>query len=223
MKKILLFAVPFLITTVVLVGYFKLTNKFSEINIPDIPTISFSDLVKLSRFSLEKAPSQSLVGTITSMSGDVDYEKRLATESARLTSPVEIQQGETLETLEGAMLTLDFEDKVKVTMSEKSYLNVIQTLPANIVFYQNKGSINYKKISNVPVSVRLYHLLVNLDGDIDLFVDLENRNGTVITLEVNSGTAEVAYNDIDLTSHVLSVGSGRTLIFNESNRKAVVE
>lgn len=223
MKKILLFLISFVLGTIAIVVYFKLADKFSAIDVPSIPSISFSDLVKLSRFSLEKAPSQSLVGTITSMSGDVDYEKRLATESARLNSVVEIQQGEVLETLESAGISLDFENKIKVTMSENSYLSVIQTLPANIVFYQNKGNINYKKLSDIPVSVRLYHLLVDLDGDVDLSVDLENKNGVIITMRVNSGSAKIAYNDTDLISHVFDIGSGETLTFNESSRKAVVE
>ena len=97
-KRILLFLIPFLITAAAVVGYFKVTQKISSINIPNLPSISFSDLVKLSRFSLEKAPSQSLVGTMTLMSGEVEYTNRLATESAKLNSAIDIQQGENLST-----------------------------------------------------------------------------------------------------------------------------
>lgn len=220
MKKVLLFLIPFLITVFVVVGYFKLTQKISSISVPSIPSISFSDLVKFSRFSLEKAPSQSLVGTIISMSGEVEYEKRLATESARINSPIPVQQGESLTTGIDGKVILTFEKAVEIDMSEDTTVGVIQTLPADMVFTQTVGSADYKKLGTIPVSIRSRHLLIKNDGDITVSVDILKP---IITVSVNSGTATFAYNNINNISRVVTVESGKTLTFNDDTRRVVVE
>ena len=127
--------------TIGVVGYFKLTQKLSTISIPTLPSVSFSDLVKISRFSLEKAPSESLVGTISGINGDVEYESRTATESAKINSPVEVQQGESLSTGDNGKVILNFKDAADITIDSSSGVDIIQTLPAFILllilYYQN--------------------------------------------------------------------------------------
>jgi hypothetical protein len=220
MKKIILFLFPFLITAALVVGYFKLIQKISTITIPNIPSVSFSDLVKLSRFSLSKAPSQSLVGTITSMSGDVEYESRVATEAAKIYSPVPVQQGESLTTGANGKLILSFEKAVEIDISSDTSIGVVQTLSADMVFSQNTGRAEYIKLTDIPVTIRSYHLLIENNGDVTVSVD---KIKPIVTVSVNSGSATFAYNNINNISRVLIVISGKKLIFNDGTRRVVVK
>jgi hypothetical protein len=220
MKKIILFLIPFLITLIVVVGYFKLNQKISTIKIPDLPSISFSDLVKFSRFSLEKAPSQSLVGLITSMSGEVEHERRLATESAKINSPVPIQQGEKLETGADGNLVLTFEKAAEITISPDSSVGIIQTLPADLVFSQSLGTVRYKKLADIPVSIRSKHLLIENNGDITVSVD---KIKPIVTVKINSGSATFAYNNIYNISRVWEFDAGTTVTFNDGTRRVAIE
>jgi len=220
MKKIILFLVPFLITIIAVVGYFKLTQRISAISIPNLPKVSFSDLVKFSRFSLEKAPSQSLVGTITSMSGEVEYESRIATEAAKINSPVQVQQGESLKTGLDGKLVLSFDKVAEIDISSDTLVGIVQTLPADMVFSQNSGTAEYKKLADTPVTIRSLHLLIENNGDVTVSID---KIKPIITVTVNSGTATFAYNNIDNISRVLTLESGKKLTFNDDTRRVVVK
>ena len=225
-KKILLFLIPFLITTFLVVGYFKLTQKISTINIPSLPNISFSDLVKVSRFSLSKAPSESLVGDITNMQGIVKFQDRVATESAILTSPiVDVQQGESFETGSNGSFGLAFPSlsdnpKAEITVSPNTNLNIVQTLPADLVFSQTTGVAEYRKLADIPVTIRSLHLLIEDDGDITITLD---DSAPFVTVVVNSGSATVAYNNISNISRVLTVNAGQKLTFNDHTRRVVIK
>jgi hypothetical protein len=220
MKKIILFLIPFLITIAVVVFYFKLTQKINNLRLPVFPSVSLSDLIKLSRFSLDKAPSQSLVGTIISMSGDVEYEARMATEAAKINSPIDVQQGESLLTGVNGKLILNFDKAVEIDISSDTSIGIIQTLPANVVFFQSMGSTEYKKLANIPVSIRSKHLLIENNGDITVTID---KVKPIITVVVNSGSATFAYNNLNNISKVWTVESGKTLIFNDGTRRVVIK
>jgi hypothetical protein len=219
-KKILLFIIPFLIMSAAVVGYFKLTQKISTISIPSLPSVSFSDIAKLSRFSLEKAPSESLTGSISSMSGDIEYESRTATEAAKINSPVTVQQGESLSTGVDGKLILTFNGAAEVDFSPNTSVGIIQTLPADVVFSQTSGVAEYKKLVNIPVTIRTLHLLTENDGDITVTLD---DAAPFVTVSVNSGSATFAYNNINDVSRVLTVPSGKRLIFNDYTRRVVLE
>jgi hypothetical protein len=220
MKRVFLFIIPFLIMTIAVIGYFKLTQKISTISIPTLPSISFSDIVKLSRFSLEKAPSESLVGSMSGMIGDVEYEGRTATEAAKINSPVEVQQGESLSTGTDGKLVLTFEKTAEVDISPNTFIAIIQTLPADVVISQSAGIVEYKKLADIPVTIRSYHLLVENGGDITISID---KIKPIVTISVNSGSATFAYNNIHDVSQVLNLVSGKKLIFNDSTRKVVTK
>lgn len=219
-KNIILFLVPFLISTLVVIIYFKLTNKISTITLPQVPSISFSDLIKFSRFSLDKAPSNSLVGVITSMSGEVLYESRMATESAIITKSQEIQQGEGVTTGDGGKLTINLKDAVEINLEGNSGVNIIQTLPANLVFKQTLGSVYYKKLGIYTVSIRVGHLLIENKGEIKISF---TKNSPITTVTVINGSATIAYNNLNNTSKVVNLEEGQNLQFNEGNRKVVLE
>lgn len=219
-KLVSLFLIPLVIATVLVIGYFKLTNKISTVSLPQVPSISFSDLIKFSRFSLDKAPSQSLVGTINSMSGEVLYEPRLASESARITSPQEVQQGESLSTGIDGKIILNFKDAIEINLENNSGVNVIQTLPADLVFKQTLGSVIYKKLGTYPISIRVGHLLIEDGGEVKISF---TKDSPITTVTIVNGSAIVAYNNLNNDSRMVNLTTGQILEFNEGNRRVVLK
>lgn len=186
-----------------------------KVNIPKV-----TGVLNLSNFSLVNAPKESLRGTITSMTGEVKWESRIATEAAKITVPITVQQGESLSTGEAGTLSLLFDKNLQIDFSPKTEIGIIQTLPADLVFFQKSGTADYKKLSTTPVSIRALHLLIENGGQVMISVDGEVG---VVTLNVVSGTSTVAYNDINNISRVLEVDAGKKLIFNDDTRRAVVK
>ena len=220
MKRIILFLVSLMIAAVAVVVYFKITQKISTISVPVIPSVSFSDLVKFSRFSLEKAPTQSLVGKILVLEGEVKHEGRLSKDSEKIDTLKDIQQGEGLETGEDGRVILSFDKISEVTIFSDTSLSIIQTLPADLVFSQNKGSAQFKKIADTPVSIRSLHLLIENKGDVKVSVD---KLKPIVKVEILSGSATVAYNNINNDTRVLDLEKGETLTFNDDTRRVVQE
>jgi len=173
-----------------------------------------------SNFSLENAPSESLRGQITAMTGGVDWQGRVATVSARIMSPISIQQGEDLITEENATLSLSFPNACTVNFSPKTEIDVIQTIPASLVFTQITGVGEYIKTGDDPVSVRTLNLLTEVDGDSIISI---NPKKPIITLSVKSGSIVAAYNDLKYNSHEVTVIAGHTYTFNSSTRKGAAK
>ncbi len=220
LKYLLLFLIPALLVAVGIVVYFKVNQKISALKIPNLPSITLNDVIKFSRFSLEKAPSLTLVGSITSMTGEVNYEQRLATESARIDKPVNVQQGEILETGADGSLILNFKDTAEVAMNALTKVNIAQTLPADVVFVQTKGIAGYKKLSAVPVSVRALHLLIENGGEIKVSI---NDKRPIITVVAINGAAQIAYNNLNNDTRLIGLNEGQTLTFNDGTRRAVIK
>ncbi len=219
LKYLLLFFIPFVLVTISIVAYFRLSGKFSNFIVPPLPSISLNDVIKFSRFSLEKAPSETLVGSITQMSGEIKYEPRLATESARIEKPVNIQQGDILETGTDGSLTLNFKNVTEVLMDAETMVNVVQTLPANLVFWQTKGAAEYKKLSTSPVSVRALHLLIEPSSEIKVSFDTEKP---VITVTSITGKTTIAFNNLNIDTRVINLEEGSILTFNDATRRTSI-
>lgn len=219
-KFVLLFIIPLIVAALSVVIYFKLTNKISKISFPTVPSISFSDIIKFSRFSLAKAPSQALLGNITMMDGEVKYEDRSATESARIYSPVNVQQGESVYTGGDGRVILYFKDAAEINLEGGSGLNVIQTLPANLVFKQTLGSVTYKKLGTYPVSIRVGHLLIENGGEIKISF---TKDSPITAVTIINGSATIAYNNLNNDSRVVNLTTGATLEFNEGTRRVVLK
>jgi hypothetical protein len=221
MMKIFKFILLFIFVTVgsffVTVAYFKVHVKVSTLNTTKFPSISFSDILRYSNFSLEKAPSQSLVGKIISLNGEVFYESRTSSESAKITNPINVQQGESLATGTGGNVILNYADAVDITISPMSSVNIIQTIPNDLVFQQTLGSIKYNKLSQIPVSIRVGHLLVENDG---IIIISFTKDSPITTVEVIDGSANTAFNNLNNDSQLLNLKKGQILRFNESNRRA---
>lgn len=219
-KKILLFLIPLVIAAIVVLIYFKVNQKISNITIPNIPSVSFNDFIKFSRFSLDKAPSESLVGEITSLTGEVKYETRNATEAAIIKNPVKVQQGESLYTGSDGNVNLLFVKALEIAIFPNTSLSVIQTLPVNLVFVQKSGLVRYKKLANNTISIRALHLLIENKGEIEVSVDREKM---LVNIKVLSGTADLAYNNVNNDTRTVTLEAGKSLIFNDGTRRVVLE
>lgn len=170
-------------------------------------------------FSLDKAPSQSLIGNIKSLSGDVLWQSRVANNSSVITKPQEIQQGEGFETGTNGQLILEFPNIVMLNISNSSKINIVQTLKTNIVISQDKGKVVYAKQNiNIPVSIRALDLLININsGEVSINVD---KDKSLVNILVKKGSTAIAYKDLSNNSNVVALVQGKNITFN-NNTKAI--
>ena len=173
-----------------------------------------------SKFSIEKAPTESLKGQIVSLVGQVGWQSREATEPAALSSPIPFQQGERLTTGDNGRVDLTIGNSVEVKISPLSDLNFAQTLPANVVIGQESGTAELISKDQVPVSVRALHLLVTLTSG-DMSVSLASESGRV-TVAVNKGVATTAYNSSANLSTVNTVNAGESFSFDDNSLEGEV-
>lgn len=167
-------------------------------------------------FSLEEAPKQSLQGTITSMSGDVVWTSRIATEPSQLKENTPIQQGENIETDKNGNITLSLGTELLLTLLPDSRLQFIQTIPDHIIFQQDKGDVSYTKTNGSPVSIRAFGLSTQIiDGKVLITMDTDRLTATI---KIQKGTATFAYNDLDYQSHVVTYSTGSALIYDSDSR-----
>ena len=205
-----------IVAAVAYFGFTKMENKENTILSPLVEMTT----KEISSFSIEKAPTESLRGEIVSMTGKIEWQDRVATEAAKLLTPTIIQQGEKLITGKESSLSLRFSDACLVEFLEKTEVEIIQTLPEHIVFLHTTGTARYIKTGNYPVSVRVKHLLVENDGQMTVSIDSEE---SIITLNLKTGKAIVAFNDIDYQSHEVLITAGETFEFNDDTRIGVLE
>lgn len=214
MKNLLLLLVSILIGISVIIGYYGLkknTGNVTNVTIPkDQQTI----------FLVEQAPSESKKGIISSMSGTVEWESRIATIPAQLTTQVPIKQGESLITADDGQVSMNFSDIGSVILAPKSKIEFIQTLPDNFVVNQSTGTIHYQKTGSTPMAIRSFHLLITMTGAVTITVD---KDTGIITVTVNSGSITAGFNDLQYVSHVININSGQKYIFDDTLRTGTLE
>lgn len=184
---------------------------------PLVNPTSSSPLTQI-KFSVENAPKDSLKVQVSTMSGKILYQDRVATEPAEVKTLKEVQQGETLVTDQTGSLKAQILGQLNLDISPKSVLEFTQTLPSNIVLTQNKGQVEYLRSGSDPVSIRSNDLLIEMDGT-DLIITV-NDDQSRITVEATKGPVKVGYNDASQLSTVKSISEGDTLIFNEDTKTA---
>jgi hypothetical protein len=213
MKNILIFVAYFLLGAFLIFSFRKFTQTMSSQQLKS-PLPSFS-------FSLTDAPNESLKGEIVSLSGNVGWQSRTATIPAQITGPMPIiQQGEEIKTLDSGVAELVFLSNADITINPKTEVDVVQTLPTNILFGQNSGIADYKKLGTVPLSVRSQNLLVKINqGEITISV---SQKQPYITVDVINGSATVGYNDINFVTQILDITSGKSLLFNTESKKVKI-
>lgn len=211
-KKILFFLTAFVVGLGAVFIYYQVVS-FPSLNI-QIPTLS--SVLQNSFFSLVKAPSKSLVGNITSLSGDVEWQSRIATDSAKIFTPIQVQQGEEMSTGVDGSANISFPGFAEINLYPQSKILFAQTLPANIVILQPKGAVEYKKIGDVPITVRAMHLLIDAGGNFKVSIDDKNP---LIEVAVETGYVTIAYNDANNLSRISKISSGKIILFNDKTRK----
>lgn len=173
-------------------------------------------------FSTKNPPSESLTGTLDSLTGTVTWEPREATQSSPINSRAVIKQGDYIETGSDGTVAVTFPKASLVTMQQDSYLQITQTLPANIVFSQNKGTITYERVGKIPVSIRVLSLLIDLDEASQMRVTVgEETEEVTVTAEQGSGIT--AYNNADFETVKLTLHEGEELTFDNQLRESNIE
>ncbi len=210
MKNILLFLTFFILGASSFWAYNLWQSKSRELQI--VTQVKKQE----ERFNIANPPQESKIGTIMSMSGDIKWESRVATEPATIISPVPIKQGERLVTGDQGRLVVNFEDTGSLSVSPKSDVSFIQTLPADFVVNQTEGIVTYTQTGQTPISIRSYHSLIRLkNGSIEVGVD--NKTSEVNLTNIK-GEATAAFNDINNISTVVGLSGGKAYAFNDGQR-----
>ncbi len=208
LKKLLLFLIFFSLgVALVFVADFMVSNN----------TIQKLNPAIKSKFSIDNPPSDSLKGEISSLSGTVSFQPRSKDYATLINAPVEILQGEDLNTGGNGSATVIFDRIGEISLSENTQISFIQTLPQNFVISQKQGIATFQKTGNIPFSVRGLDLLINLEsGKVSVNVDSDN---SIITVDVLEGSVSAAFNDTDNLSNVITIESPRRYIFNNNTKK----
>jgi hypothetical protein len=168
-------------------------------------------------FSLNSAPSESLKANITYRSGRVKWQSRTATQASEIKDKIQIQQGEDVITTDNAKATAEIPDILKIDIEEKSQINFIQTLPENILIEQKEGTVNYEKLDNNQITVRIDKLIIKLiNGSIKVVADDESP---FVAVDVD-GNVTAAFNSINLTTKTIDVPKNKRLIYNKESKTA---
>ncbi len=212
MKYLNIFLLFFLVGICVAIGYKVIHHTDLSVAKQNPPT---------GDFSIIQPPKQSVKGQIASMSGDVNWESRTATQPATLLKPRPVQQGELLETGKDGKVTVVFPNAGTIHINQSSHLEFIQTLPVNFVFSQNKGLVDYEKKGNVPFSVRTFHLVVSLEnGTYSVNTDADND---IVTIAVHAGSAKIAFNNTQYVTQIVNINEGEQYAFDDTLRQGTIE
>lgn len=194
----------------VTVGAYLLINRQSVLS--SSPSVA-------SKFSLEKPPTDALSGEVTALSGKVVWQSRLPDQAPiLLTGPRKVQQGEEIDTDDKASAVISFPDIATISASAKTQINIVQTLPANIVIQQKQGTAVYDKgESAIPVSVRELDLLVNLGkGQSSITLDKDKQQ---VTVAVKTGQVTISYTDTQNVTQVQDIKKGQRIVFDNNTKK----
>jgi len=215
MKTVLIFLLFFFVGSAIVMGYhyWASFNNFN-FNFNSKPAIT-------TKFSLANAPSDSLRGEITSFSGTVDWFSRTAAKPVVITSVRSLQQGEKVSTGSNGKAQIIIQNDAAVSLSSDTDVSIIQLLPQNFVFLQDKGSVVYQNTQNAPVNVRSFGLVsIFTNSTVAYSVNPEEQTITAI---VKKGTMQAAYEDSQNNSQVMTAQAGQTIQFDETTNEGTVQ
>lgn len=210
MKKVLLFAGFFGLGIIVAILYFlvRANNPIRVITPkPLIPPTAYSDAY---------APKESVKGQIATMSGEVWWISRVASQLTPYATPSAVQQGETYATSDNGFMEINFPDYGSVNLTSKSEVGIDQTLPVDFVFDQASGSATFTSLGKSPFSIRSLHLLTTIASG-SATINLDHKRH-LINLKVIYGSVRLVYNDTDFVSQVLEIPQGKSFRFDDDNR-----
>jgi hypothetical protein len=208
MKAFLLFLVFFLIGLAILLSY-QYWN-------PQHLLLGYSKPALTTKFSLNNAPSDSLTGIIASMSGNVIWLSRTANKPVQLKAPRVIQQGEEVGTGSNGKAVIRIQNIASLLLHPDAHVSIVQLLPQNFVFQQDKGTVHYENTIQVPLSVRSFDLLtISNRGIVTVTVDQKKQ---LVTVTVENGNVNEGYEDMQNNSNVVTVNAGQTFVFDDTNK-----
>ena len=212
LKNIFLFIVSLTISGLITITvYFLLSPSNTEFIKPFFPK---------TLFSLENAPTQSIVGNVTLISGSVAWQSRISPYSILINSPIKLQQGEEIDTQGNGQTIVSFAKVGIITFSPDTQINFIQTLSSNFVVQQKQGSAVYEKNGDIPMNIRGLDLLINLNSGKSIIS--VNPKNFQIALSVETGSATVAFNDTGNLTNILTISAGSEYIFNNNTKLGVI-
>ncbi|MCL4374775.1 hypothetical protein M1523_02845 [Patescibacteria group bacterium] len=186
-----------------------------------ISPVALTGGVDQTSFSVAQPPLDAVKAKLTSLSGEVAWQSRVATQPARLRSGRVIQQGETLMTGKVGQATVVFPTQGKLALADNAKVEFVQTLPARFVFDQSAGGIDYRNEDKAPWSVKTMRLVTVIGtGETRLAIDPDTG---IIAVTVIKGEVRVGYNDRDLNSQVISLQPGERFVFDNDRREGAVE
>ncbi len=214
MRGIIVFIIAFTFGVLGIVDYY-IWKPFEEKVITVSPTPT--PQTGLDRVALvNNPPSESITGEITTLNGTVMWEARGVTEPVEITEPQQIQQGEILETDKGSKVAIMFTKDISVSMKEESKVEFIQTLQNKMVLMQDAGNVEYTNTTESPLSVRSSAMIILLkNGSMNISYDEKKQT---ITVDIQRGTATIAYNNADYVSQVIPLKGGNTFLFDIEER-----
>jgi hypothetical protein len=209
MKNLVMFLLYVLLGVFIVISYKKVIQALSS--------QEFKTPLATSSFSLENAPSESMRATIVSLSGEVGWQSRIATQPARITEPIQIQQGEKILTKEDGLVKMVFTKKANIIINPNTEIDLIQTLPWNILVEQNTGIAEYMVMSGA-LNVRSHGILIQIKaGNASLSV---SKNYQYITVDVEEGSIIAGYNDVNYVTQVVYAQAGEKLIYRTDTENA---
>ncbi|HEV2339201.1 MAG TPA: hypothetical protein VGT05_00350 [Patescibacteria group bacterium] len=176
---------------------------------------------KPTKFSIIRSPTESLLGTVATLSGEVLWESRVATQPAEIKKLVIVQQGEEVDTKDTGNVEIIFPAIAQVTVHPNSQLVIAQTLHQDIALGQNTGTITYQTLHSPAVlTVKAHDLLVSVKGKATVAI---NNNTAGIIVSVLQGLVTTGYEDLQNNTQVATVTEGNQFIFNINSRQGVTE
>lgn len=195
------------------VALFFIVHKQVEVRQIPLPKPSIS-------FSLENPPPKSIRGNVVSITGDVVWESRIATEASTLTKNIPLVQGEFIETKDNGIVSVQFPKASFITLAPKSKIYFVQAIPKNLVIVQESGSVQYEQTGSIPISVRTLGLLVSQDtGEIHISI---NALGSKVTVTADTGNVTLAYEDKDNLSILENLEERDRFVFYPDEREGEV-
>ncbi|MCL5003677.1 MAG: hypothetical protein M1352_00195 [Patescibacteria group bacterium] len=172
-------------------------------------------------FSFDQAPLESQKAQITALFGGVFWQSRTASQAAEIKSPVSLAQGEEISTGDNGGVTILFPAGQTVSLEADTKVNLIQTLPKNLVFEQSLGSAIYLNTEVEPISIKAASLLTTLAlGKIKISV---SPSLPQIIIAVQDGQATAAYNNQQNVTQVKKINPGQTAVYNTIFRTFIFE
>ncbi|NTU46553.1 DUF3379 domain-containing protein [Candidatus Roizmanbacteria bacterium] len=212
MKPIIILISSILVGVLLAFGYiqfFPVKKTVSSLPTPTLPIPSVYP------FSIANPPSETLTGTVTAQKGIVKVTSRTDT-IPKLFSSSSIVQGEEVITEKNSSLSATFSPVGSFELGAETHINVVQTLPTNMVITQQTGDVTYTASTDTPIGVRALHLLVQEhQGKMNVMLDTEKGR---ITIHVLEGSVELAFNNKQAETQYSSFTKGKTIVYDETTR-----